>query len=107
MDRIDAVALVGLGGVAAASRVLDPIGLAAVLGGFVLSLSVWRLWGGRPWEALGWLAWLVAAVALVVGGDPVALFAVVVALVVGVGLLAGGRLGLFPTVGGVDPGREE
>lgn len=104
MDRIDAVSLVGLAGVAVAATALDPIALAATLGGFVLSFSLWRLWGGRPWEALGWLAWLVAAVVLVVapGGDPAALGAVVVAIAVGLGLLVGGRIGLFPSVGRVD-----
>ncbi|WP_320443103.1 hypothetical protein [Halosolutus halophilus] len=45
-DRQDGIAIVGL------SFVADPAVLSAALGGLLLSIAVWRLYGGKPWEAL-------------------------------------------------------
>ncbi len=56
-DWIDGMAVVGALALAAAAFTLEGIVVAAAFGGFALSLAVWRLYGGRPWEALGWLAW--------------------------------------------------
>ncbi|NKE34480.1 hypothetical protein GWG54_01355 [Natronococcus sp. JC468] len=99
MDRLDGVALVGVLGLAASSAVLEGAVVAALLGGFLLSLSTWRLRGGRPWEALAWLAWVVTAVAAVLplGGAP---FAVVFfgSMLVGLALLLGSRAGQLPDV---------
>ncbi|WP_306056656.1 hypothetical protein [Natronococcus wangiae] len=99
MDRLDVVALVGLLGLVAASTVADGVVVAAALGGFLLSLATWRLYDGRPWEALAWLAWVGTAVALVIdpGGAlfPVAFFGF---MLCGIGLLFGSRLGLLPDV---------
>ncbi|MGQ3411695.1 hypothetical protein ACT4ML_05475 [Natrinema sp. LN54] len=52
-------------------------------------MSIWRLYGGRVWEALGWLAWVGAAGTLVFG-------------LVGVFLLIGGRAGYLRDVWRVD-----
>ncbi|MFU8869145.1 hypothetical protein [Natronococcus sp.] len=99
MDRIDAVSIVGVGTLIAASTTLEAVLVAAALGGFALSLASWRLYGGRPWEALAWLAWVVTAVSLVVplGGaaSTVVFFA---SLLAGLGLLIGARAGLLPDV---------
>ncbi|RQH03392.1 hypothetical protein [Natrarchaeobius oligotrophus] len=103
IDRIDVVAFAGLVLLAAASRALEVLLVAAALGGFLLSLSVWRLYGGRPWEALGWLSWVGAAVTIVL--DPGGLTFLVAFGgfgLVGGCLLAGGRLGLFPDVWSVE-----
>ena len=99
MDRIDGVAIVGFAAIIAASTVLEGIAVAAALGGFALSLSSWRLYGGRPWEALAWLAWVGAAVALVIvpgGGAFVVTF--FGSLLLGLGLLLADRLDLLPAI---------
>ncbi|THE66211.1 hypothetical protein D8Y22_04110 [Salinadaptatus halalkaliphilus] len=101
MDRIDAVTIVGCAGLVALAW---PVGLAGVVvaaafGGFLLSLSVWRLYGGRPWEALGWLAWVGAASSVVIQLDsPTRLVAVVGFGVLGVLLLLGGRFDVLVDV---------
>lgn len=99
LDRIDAVAIVGFAGIAAVSPRLEGILLAAAVGGFALSLSSWRLYGGRPWEALAWLSWVGAAVALVAlpGGaaSAVGFFGLLLA---GLGLLFASRLEWLPDI---------
>ncbi|SDJ97656.1 hypothetical protein [Natronorubrum texcoconense] len=99
MDRIDGVAIVGFAAIIAASTALEGIVVAAALGGFALSLSSWRLYGGRPWEALAWLSWVGAAVVLVIvpggGAFVVAFFG---SLLLGVGLLLADRLDLLPSI---------
>ncbi|AGB36471.1 hypothetical protein [Natronococcus occultus] len=99
MDRLDGVTLVGVLVLVASSALLEGAVVAAMLGGFLLSLSTWRLHGGRPWEALAWLAWVVTAVSVVLPLGSVA-FAVVFfgSMLVGLGLLFGSRTDLLPDV---------
>ncbi|ADB59703.1 hypothetical protein Htur_0807 [Haloterrigena turkmenica DSM 5511] len=99
LDRIDAVSIVGFLALAAVSAAaLEGVVVAAVGGGFALSLSTWRLYGGRPWEALAWLAWVGAAVAVVIAPGTTGFVAFLALVVVGLGLLFGGRLGLLPAI---------
>lgn len=102
MDRFDLTATVGLLAVVATAALADPepLFLAAVLGGFLLSLSAWRLYQGHVWEAFGWLAWVAAAALLPVGleGRPVGLLAFLASLIAGLALQFGGRFGLLPDV---------
>ena len=99
LDRIDAVAIVGFAALIAASAALEGVVVAAALGGFALSLSSWRLYGGRPWEALAWLAWVGAAVSIVVvPGGTAFLAAFFGCLVAGLGLLLAARLEWLPDV---------
>lgn len=103
LDRTDGVALVGIVLLAGSATVLETIVVAAALGGFLLSLSVWRLYGGHPWEALGWFVWVGTAVTVVVDPGGVAfLVAFVVTGVLGTVLLLGGRSGLLVDVWTVD-----
>lgn len=103
MDRIDAIAIVGIALLVLSPTALEPLLVAAAFGGFLLSLSVWRLYGGRPWEALGWLAWVVAAVAVIVDlGGMATLVAVVVFGGLGIMALLGGRFGVLVDVWSVD-----
>ena len=108
LDRIDAVSIAGFLALAAASAsaALEGIVVAALVGGFALSLSTWRLYGGRPWEALAWLAWVGAAVAVVIAPGTMAIVAFLTLLVVGLGLLFGARLELLPPLWGGDRERE-
>ena len=102
IDRFDGVALAGVLGLTAATAVFNGTLVAAVLGGFLLSLSVWRLYDGRPWEALGWAAWVGTAVTLVVDGGTAVAVAIVGFTVAGFGFLFGSRFGLLPDVWTVD-----
>ncbi|WP_276253927.1 hypothetical protein [Halomontanus rarus] len=100
MDTLDYATVVGFAALAVATRFLEGILVAAALGGFVLSLSVWRLHAGRVWEALGWLSLVGTAVVLALGpaGRP-ALFVVFLgSMLLGVGLLFGGRTDLLPDI---------
>lgn len=108
LDRIDGVAVVGFALLAVAATALEPIVLAAALAGFLLSLSVWRLYGGRPWEALGWLVWVGAAATLVLDlGGTVFLTAFLGFGLVGVVLLLGGRFGYLRDVWSVESADRE
>ncbi|MCU4741374.1 hypothetical protein OB955_11725 [Halobacteria archaeon AArc-m2/3/4] len=100
MDTLDYAAVVGFAGLVIATRFLEGVIVAAALGGFVLSLSLWRLHAGRPWEALGWLVWVGTAVILALGpaGRPVLLVAFIGSMLLGVGLLFGGRMDLLPDI---------
>lgn len=99
IDRIDGVALVGILALAGSATVLETLLVAAALGGFLLSLAAWRLYDGRPWEALGWFAWVGSAVTIVVNpGGVTFLVAFVVTGLVGAMLLLGGRFGLLVDV---------
>ena len=104
LDRIDAVTIVGFLTLAAASAsaALEGVAVAALVGGFALSLSTWRLYGGRPWEALAWLSWVGAAVAVVIAPGTPGIVAFLALLLVGLGLLFGRRLGLLPSIWGGD-----
>lgn len=106
LDRIDWVAVVGILGLAGVSQLLmvEPLLVAAGLGGFGLSVSLWRLYAGHVWEALGWLAWVGAAVILALGpaGQPVLLLGFIGAVLIGIGLLFGGRTGWLPEIWIVD-----
>ncbi|QSW97981.1 hypothetical protein [Haloterrigena alkaliphila] len=104
LDRIDAVSIVGFLALVAASTVLEGVVVATVIGGFALSLSTWRLHGGRPWEALAWLAWVGAAVAVVIVPGTPGVVAFLALLVVGLGLLFGARAGRLPTIWNRDRG---
>ncbi|SFB72600.1 hypothetical protein SAMN05444422_101507 [Halobiforma haloterrestris] len=101
MDRLDGVAVAGSLVLAAAATALslEPVLVAAAFGGFLLSLSLWRLYGGRPWEALGWFVWVWTA-AVVVLELPTATFAVafVGTGVLGAMLLLGGRYDVLADV---------
>ncbi|MHC3437600.1 hypothetical protein ACYJ1Y_05710 [Natrialbaceae archaeon A-gly3] len=101
MDRVDWVATIGFGGVVAGAWLFDleALLLAAIVGGFVLSISLWRLYDGRVWEALGWLAWLVAAVTLAFGlEDALHVGVFLVAILTGLSLQYGDRFGLLPDI---------
>lgn len=102
MDRFDLVALFGFLSFAGATVVVDlaPPVQAALLGGFVCSLAVWRVRDGRVWEALGLLSWLVAAVLVAIGldGRPILLVGFFGSLAIGLLLLLGGRFEYLPRV---------
>ncbi|AEH38509.1 hypothetical protein [Halopiger xanaduensis] len=110
MDRIDAAALVGFALVAASALAfdLDQLVVATGVAGFLLSLAVWRLYGGRVWEALGWLAWVGAAGTLAFGfSGAVSMTAFLGFGLVGAFLLIGGRSGYLRDVWRVEsPARE-
>ncbi|WP_290814255.1 hypothetical protein [Halovivax sp.] len=92
LDRLDLVAIGGILSIVALSPVLERPFLAAILAGFLLSVSTWRLYGGRPAESIAWLIWAGAAVTLVVvPPGPVAVAGVAVALLVGAALLFASR----------------
>ena len=102
MDPFDWVAVVGFGGVIVLTAVADPepVLLSALLGGFVLSLAVWRFYEGLVWEALGWLVWVGSAVAVGLGveGDGRLQLLFTTSIFLGLLLLLGGRLGFLPNV---------
>ncbi|MFC4246832.1 hypothetical protein ACFOZ7_07435 [Natribaculum luteum] len=101
MNRFDWVAVVGFGAIVATATVadLEAVVLSALLGGFVLSLALWRFSAGHVWEALGWLAWVASAVALGFGSDrPLVLAVFLASILFGLGLQLGGRLELLPDV---------
>ncbi|MFC6717389.1 hypothetical protein ACFQGT_05135 [Natrialbaceae archaeon GCM10025810] len=101
LDGLDIVTVVGICGLVLASSVSDLEGvvLAAALGGFLLSLATWRLYGGRPWEAIAWVVWSGAAAAIVVVPDgPLFLAAFFGPLLLGLALLIAGRTGLLPDI---------
>ena len=101
MDRVDWVATMGFGGVVAGAWLFDleALLLAAMLGGFLLSVSLWRIYDGRVWEALGWLAWLVAALVLAFGlEDAITVGVFLVAMLIGLGLQYGDRFDRLPDV---------
>lgn len=100
MDALDYAAVIGILVLVVATQYLEGVLVAAVLGGFVLSLSMWRLYAGRVWEALGWLAWVGTAVVIALGpdGHPVLFVAFFGSMLLGVGLLFGSRLGLLPEI---------
>ncbi|WP_436347478.1 hypothetical protein [Natronorubrum sp. FCH18a] len=103
LDRQDGIAVVGFAAIVGLSLVAEPAPLSAALGGFLLSIAVWRLYDGKPWEALAWLAWVGAAVAPVLATGRIA-FAVLFLgpLLVGVGLLFASRLELLPAIWNAD-----
>ncbi|MFC4544261.1 hypothetical protein ACFO5R_20235 [Halosolutus amylolyticus] len=104
-DRHDGVAVVGFATIVALSRAVDPAPLSAALAGFLLSVAVWRLYDGKPWEALAWLAWVGAAVAPVLpSGDRAYGVLFLGPLLVGLGLLFGSRFDLLPAIWDVDRG---
>lgn len=99
MDRFDTVAVVGFASLVIASTIVDGRLAAAAFGGFLLSLAVWRLYDGRPWEALGWVSWTVAAVAIPFEPAGAAfLVAFLGPVVVGLAFVLGDRLELLPDV---------
>ncbi|WP_326544637.1 hypothetical protein [Halopiger goleimassiliensis] len=103
LDRIDAVAMVGVGGLLSTATALETAVVAAALGGFLFSVAAWRLYGGRPWEAAGWLCWVGAAVSAGLGADtPAVLVAVVGFVVLGIVLLLGGRTGVLVDVWSIE-----
>ena len=108
IDRIDGVALVGFALLAASATVLEGILVAAAFGGLLLSLSVWRLYGGRPWEALGWLAWVGAAATVVFDLAGAAFLTAFLGFgLVGAFLLIGGRSGYLRDVWSVGSAARE
>ncbi|WP_121742183.1 hypothetical protein [Natronorubrum halophilum] len=105
LDRQDGVAVVGFAAIVGLSLVAEPTLLSAALGGFLLSIAVWRLYDGKPWEALAWLAWVGAAVAPVLAPGEIAFAALFFGpLLVGVGLLFASRFELLPTIWDADRG---
>lgn len=98
MDRLDIVAAVGCLALIVASLGLglETAAIAAAFAGFLLSLSVWRLYGGRPWEALGWFVWVWTAMTVVLGLPTLTFFVAFVGTgVLGAMLLLGGRYGVL------------
>ena len=96
LDRLDGVAVGGLAVLIAASLVLDAVVVAAMVGGFVLSIALWRLYDGRPWEALGWLSLVGAAVTLVFGLEHLPVLVAFLGFVlIGTFLLLGSRFDLL------------
>ncbi|MEY7851447.1 hypothetical protein AB7C87_19860 [Natrarchaeobius sp. A-rgal3] len=107
IDRIDVAAFVGFAALAVAATTLEGTVVAAAAGGLLLSVSIWRLYGGRPWEAIGWLAWVGAAVTLVVDLAGVTFLVAFGGFVlVGGALLVGSRLGVLIDVWSVDGSAE-
>lgn len=105
LDRQDGIAIVGFATIVGLSFVADPAVLSAALGGFLLSIAVRRLYGGKPWEALAWLAWVGAAVAPVLAPGRVAFTVLFLGpLLVGVGLFVASRFELLPSIWGTDRG---
>lgn len=103
IDRVDAVAVAGICALSVASVALEGLAVAALLGGFLLSIALRRLYDGRPWEALGWLALVGAAVSLALEpGGPAALITFLGFMAAGIGLLFGGRFDLLADVWTVD-----
>ncbi|WP_246999063.1 hypothetical protein [Halosolutus gelatinilyticus] len=103
LDRQDGVAIVGFAAIVALSLLAEPTVLSAALGGFLLSITVRRLYEGRPWEALAWLAWVGAAIGLVFAPDGPAFAATVLApLAIGSGLLFASRFELLPPIWDAD-----
>ncbi|GAB3018688.1 hypothetical protein [Natronobiforma cellulositropha] len=109
MDALDYAAVVGILGLVAATQVLEGTLVAVLLAGFALSLSTWRLYGGRLWEALAWLAWVGTAVVTAFGPDshPVLLAAFFTTMALGIALLFGSRLGLLPDLASDDAGTSD
>ncbi|MFP9192064.1 hypothetical protein [Natronosalvus vescus] len=104
MNRFDYTAFIGFVALVALSYVIETPLLGAAFGGFLLSLSVWRLYDGYPWEAIAWLAWVGAAVALVLAPGGSTFFVLFFgSLVVGVALLFGSRFDLLPDIWRTDP----
>lgn len=107
MDAGDYAAVIGFALLAVFARVSDVEGpvLAAAVGGFALAFSGWRLYAGRAWEALGWLAWVGAATILALGpaGDPLAFLGFLLLLILGVGFLFAERFELLADVWSADP----
>ncbi|MCW8173042.1 hypothetical protein D8S78_16685 [Natrialba swarupiae] len=102
IDGIDVAAFVGFAALAVASTTLEG-GRRGGCGRALASISIWRLYGGRPWEAIGWLAWVGAAVTIVL--DLAGLTFLVTFggfVLVGGALLAGSRLGVLVDVWSVD-----
>ncbi|SDQ54508.1 hypothetical protein [Natronobacterium texcoconense] len=98
MDRLDVVAAVGCLVLVVATWLLtlEAVVVAAAFAGFLLSLSVWRLYDGRPWEALGWFVWVWTAVTIVLElSTPTFVVAFVGTGVLGAMLLLGGRSGVL------------
>ena len=99
MDRFDVTAFVGFLGLIGLSFVLEPEFVGAAFGGFLLSLSVWRLYEGHPWEAIAWLAWVGAAIALMISpSGAVFLVAFIGSLLIGLALLFASRFDLLPDI---------
>ncbi len=99
MDRFDYTAFVGFLALAISSYVLEAALVGAAFGGFLLSLSIWRLYDGKPWEALAWLAWVGAAVALVLSPTGSVFFVLFFgSLLIGLALLFASRLELLPNI---------
>ncbi|MFP8889100.1 hypothetical protein ACLI4U_04950 [Natrialbaceae archaeon A-CW2] len=103
-DRFDLTALVGFLGLIGLSFVVETPALGAGFGGFLLSLAVWRLYDGKPWEALAWLAWVGAAVALAIPAGSVSTVLFISSLIVGLALLFASRRELLPAIWFADSG---
>lgn len=97
-DRFDLTALSGFLGLIGLSFVVETPALGAGFGGFLLSLAVWRLYDGKPWEALAWLAWVGAAVALAIQAGSISTVLFISSLLVGLGLLFASRRDLLPEI---------
>jgi len=99
VDWIDTVAVVGIILLSVSTLVLELAVAVAALGGLFCTLSVWRLYGGRPWEAFGWLAWVATAGMVIVGPSDPAVFVVFVTTGIAGGIcLLGGRFGVLVDV---------
>ncbi len=103
MDQFDYTVVAGFGLLLVVSVVAETALAGAAFGGFLLSLSVWRLYDGRPWEAIAWLIWVGAAVALVLTPAGVAFLVLFFgSLLCGTAVLFASRFNLLPNIWTVD-----
>ncbi|MWV40875.1 hypothetical protein [Natrialba sp. INN-245] len=103
MDTIDTVTIVGFAALGIATTIIDGTVAAAAFGGFALSLSCWRVYGGRPWEGIAWLLWVLAALVIVLVPAGTAFLVLFFGcLLGGVFLLFGSRLEQLPDIWSVD-----
>ena len=106
MDRLDGVVLVGTLVLVGSVARLDGLLVATLFAGFLVSVAVWRVYGGRPWEALGWMALAAGAITVVFDvAGPVLWVALGGFLVLGVALIVGERAGALPPIWSDEHGR--
>ncbi len=99
MDHFDWIAFAGFVLLTVGSLALEGIVVAAAFAGFLLSLASWRLYDGRPWEAIAWLTLVGSALTIVFGlGGAAFVVGFFGPMFVGVGLLFASRLEWLPDI---------
>ncbi|MDJ1431099.1 hypothetical protein [Halostagnicola sp. A-GB9-2] len=103
MDHFDWIAFAGFVLLTVSSLALEGIVVAAAFAGFLLSLASWRLYDGRPWEALAWLILVGSTLTIIFEpGGVVFVAGFFGPMFVGVGLLFASRLEWLPDIWTVD-----